>query len=156
MQTFLPVPDFAETARILDYKRLGKQRVEAYQILEALGGVETRWKYHPAVNMWRGSEFRLIDYGLAICREWIGRGYEDNMLNRLLDFEQDALTNRIFIPGRNDHAPWWIGADIFHRTHRSNLLHKDPEHYRKFWPDEPDNLDYLWPPGYPLEEMENA
>lgn len=156
MQTFLPVPDFAETARILDYKRLGKQRIETFQILEALGGVETRWKNHPAVQMWRGSEFKLITYGLAICEEWRSRGFEDNMRKRILEFEQDALSNGVFRPERNNHEPWWIGADIFHRTHRSNLLKKDPQHYRKFWPEEPDDLDYLWPPGLPLDEMENV
>lgn len=32
MQTFLPTPDFLETAKILDNKRLNKQIVEAYQI----------------------------------------------------------------------------------------------------------------------------
>ena len=32
MQTFLPSPRFAESARCLDSARLGKQRVEAKQI----------------------------------------------------------------------------------------------------------------------------
>jgi hypothetical protein len=36
MQTFLPLPDFIESAKVLDYKRLGKQRVEAWQILKAI------------------------------------------------------------------------------------------------------------------------
>ena len=34
MQTFLPYPDFVKSAQCLDYRRLGKQRVEAKQILE--------------------------------------------------------------------------------------------------------------------------
>lgn len=34
MQTFLPFPDFARSAKVLDNKRLGKQRIEAKQILE--------------------------------------------------------------------------------------------------------------------------
>lgn len=34
MQTFLPYPDFALSAKVLDNKRLGKQRLEAKQILE--------------------------------------------------------------------------------------------------------------------------
>src|SRR4051812_11825960 len=33
MQTFLPYADFAETARVLDPKRLGNQRTEALGIL---------------------------------------------------------------------------------------------------------------------------
>jgi Pyrimidine dimer DNA glycosylase len=36
MQTFLPYPDFVACARVLDSRRLGKQRVEALQILRAL------------------------------------------------------------------------------------------------------------------------
>lgn len=36
MQTFLPYPDFAECARVLDDKRLGKQRVECVDILRAM------------------------------------------------------------------------------------------------------------------------
>jgi hypothetical protein len=33
VQTFLPYPDFGETARVLDPKRLGNQRSEALVIL---------------------------------------------------------------------------------------------------------------------------
>lgn len=36
MQTFLPYPDFCGTALVLDRKRLGKQRVEALQVLRGL------------------------------------------------------------------------------------------------------------------------
>ena len=36
MQTFLPVADFVESAKMLDYKRLGKQRVEGMQLLNAM------------------------------------------------------------------------------------------------------------------------
>src|SRR4030042_2517495 len=36
MQTFLPYPDFKKSLQALDYRRLGKQRVEAYQIIRIL------------------------------------------------------------------------------------------------------------------------
>lgn len=36
MQTFVPFPDFARSAAVLDDKRLGKQRVEVLQIVRAL------------------------------------------------------------------------------------------------------------------------
>lgn len=36
MQTFLPFSDFKKSAESLDYRRLGKQRVECLQILAAL------------------------------------------------------------------------------------------------------------------------
>lgn len=55
MQTFLPYPDFERSAAALDYRRLGKQRIEAYQILQTLQNPEQRsWRNHPAVRMWRG------------------------------------------------------------------------------------------------------
>ena len=36
MQTFLPYPDFRESLESLDYKRLGKQRVEALQLVKSI------------------------------------------------------------------------------------------------------------------------
>jgi len=35
MQTFLPYPDFARCAAVLDPLRLGKQRVEVLQLMRA-------------------------------------------------------------------------------------------------------------------------
>lgn len=48
MQTFLPYPSFAESARVLDRQRLGKQRVEVLQLLRALTGQTKGWANHPA------------------------------------------------------------------------------------------------------------
>ena len=48
MQTFLPVADFAESARLLDSPRLGKQRVETLQVLRALELPDYGWVSHPA------------------------------------------------------------------------------------------------------------
>lgn len=47
-----PTPKFIDTAKILDYRRLGKQRVETWQVLLALGGKSKGWVNHPAVRMW--------------------------------------------------------------------------------------------------------
>jgi hypothetical protein len=41
--------------------------------------------------------------------------------------------------------PPWLGDEAFHAAHRSNLLRKAPEYYRSFWPEEPDDLEYVWP-----------
>jgi hypothetical protein len=54
MQTFLPVADFEESARLLDSPRLGKQRVETLQVLRALELPDYGWASHPVVRMWRG------------------------------------------------------------------------------------------------------
>jgi hypothetical protein len=132
MQTFLPVRSFVETARILDYRRLGKQRVEARQIYNALMyPAKSRWRNHPAVLMWRDYEQSLIEYGNRMIIEWVRRGYNNTM--PLWSFE------------KNPKRPWWFGVEKFHASHRSNLLRKDFEYYKKFGWKETDNLEYFWP-----------
>ena len=42
--------------------------------------------------------------------------------------------------------PDWLGDESLHRSHQSALVRKDPEHYRRFFPDVPDDLPYVWPP----------
>ena len=154
MQTFLPYRDFAESARVLHMKHLGKQRVEVMQILKALDGrfPDAGWANHPATKMWFGYPVALIRYGLAICTEWISRGYKDTCYAKIADVEWSGLFVRA--PGttpdpgevlRAEHLPPWVGDAAFHAAHRSNLLRKKPEHYRVFWPDEPDDLEYVYP-----------
>jgi hypothetical protein len=137
MQTFLPVADFAETARILDDARLGKQRVEAFQIIRTLDGVTKGWRNHPAVRMWRGYEAGLIEYGLVICTEWDRRGYADTVRGKLAE-HQRAAGGPILLPP-------WIGNEALHASHRSNLLRKDPEFYGRYKWAEPPDLPYVWP-----------
>ena len=148
MQTFLPYPSFRESAKSLDSKRLGKQRVESKQILIALGyGVgehegnpNSRWRHHPAVRMWRGHEFYLVDYSLAVCCEWIIRGYRDTLHDQF-----HRLWTRLGMAKDTWHRPEWIGDENFHASHRSNLLRKLPDHYSQFGWTEPDDLEYVWP-----------
>jgi hypothetical protein len=133
VQTFLPYPDFVDTAEVLDYRRLGKQRVEARQILATLQGTSKRkgWIHHPAVRMWRGYEDALIVYSNVMIRVWIQRGYNNTM--------------EILPPAGLPELPPWFGDETFHASHRSNLLRKDPEYYGQFgWTEGPD-LPYVWP-----------
>lgn len=138
MQTFLPLSDFAASARCLDRQRLGKQRVECLQILRTLRGKiqSTGWQNHPAVAMWRGYELSLIDYGVTICREWTHRGYRDTCREKIESLD---------VLGWVSHPPPWLGDNEFHRSHRSNLLRKDPVHYGQFGWTEPSDLPYIWP-----------
>lgn len=137
MQTFLPLPNVTETAKVLDYKRLGKQRVEVKQIYRALT-VGGGWKNHPAVKMWEGYENFLLVYGILICDEWRSRGFKDSLLDEFCKEFQKYVRSSIDIPP-------WFGDEDFHLSHRSNLIRKMPSHYRKFWPDDPNNLPYVWP-----------
>ncbi len=151
MQTFLPYKDFAESARVLDRARLGRQRVECLQILNVLLGVNEKagWKNHPAVRMWKGYEPGLLDYSLAMCREWVlGRGYKDTVADTLrklpiyvVDWSTDWRQGLLL----ETQLPPWLGDEEFHRSHRSNLLRKDETFYRKLGWTEPNDLPYKWP-----------
>lgn len=140
MQTFLPYPSYVLSATVLDRQRLGKQRLECKQLLAAIKG-DGGWKNHPAAKMWSGYEGALCLYAIAVCKEWRARGYKDTLLPQ---FEERLLA----LARAEQHVyakPPWFGDNAFHASHRSNLLRKLPVHYRTFWPDEPDNLPYVWP-----------
>lgn len=149
MQTFLPYPDFAATAAVLDLRRLGKQRVEALQILRGLTVPGYGWRHHPAVKMWAGYEEALVRYGLEICREWTGRGHGDSCAASLTT----ELASRCGVsPVRRQQElaaardlPPWLGDPALHRSHQTALLRKDPEHYGSRFEAVPDELPYVWP-----------
>lgn len=134
MQTFLPFPDFKKSIQCLDNKRLGKQRVEALQILNILRGrtESNAWSNHPAVLMWRDYEHALNHYLLESIYEWIKRGFKNSIRGE----------NPLVI---NYEKPFWLGNEEFHASHKSNLLRKDLSWYGKFGWKEPDNLSYIWP-----------
>jgi len=140
VNTFLPVEDFRESAKILDYRRLGKQRVEALQILRANLGMTKGWVNHPAAKMWKGHEPILVIYGLTMCEEWVSRGFKDSCMAKF----QDVLDNEVFTTDQYKE-PYWLGASKVHKSHQSNLLRKDPVHYSYYGWDVPDDLPYVWP-----------
>lgn len=134
MNTFVPYADPIDCARALDRQRLGKQRVEVLQLLRALLGYTKGWRNHPAARMWRGYEGALANYGVAVCHEWLRRGYKDTCAGKIQAMiDPDA------------HWPTWWGDHRVHRSHQSNLIRKDPVHYQQFWPDVPADLPYIWP-----------
>jgi len=137
MQTFLPYKDFSKCAKSLDRQRLGKQRVEAMQILKACAGEYSKgWLNHPAVLMWKKHEEALVLYGVAICDEWISRGYKDTCREKII-----ALGKKF----KNTTRPDWLGNEKLHESHKSNLVRKKPDFYSKFWPEVRNDLDYVWP-----------
>lgn len=139
MNTFLPYADCIKSAQSLDYRRLGKQRVEAFQLIKIIGigprtnGKVTPWYNHPATQMWINHVEALKYYYNCMVEEWIYRGYNNTMkLYPISDFKY----------------PSWFGNDDFHLSHRSNLLRKDRNFYQeKFEYGLVDSLPYIWPKG---------
>jgi hypothetical protein len=133
MQTFLPYPDLIKSVQVLDYRRLGKQRVETFQVLNILldRTPSKGWRNHPVTRMWTGYEEALKLYQNHTISEWMNRGYKNTM-----SFEEVDISSVIMPP--------WFGYDIFHQSHRSNLLRKDYNYYSEYF-DEPSDLEYYWP-----------
>ena len=148
LQTFLPFPDFAASANALDQRRLGKQRVEALQVLRALTTPGYGWRHHPAVLMWKGYEEALGSYGVTVCRIWYSLGFGDTcelkLREELAQIGVAAPRSQEELAGAGALPPW-LGDQALHRSHQSSLLRKDPGFYRPLFPDTPDDLPYVWP-----------
>ncbi len=144
VNTFLPYWDVDECARALDYRRLGKQRVEAYQIWRILTGKSTGrgWRNHPATRSWEGYSCALAMYTNAMIREWIRRGYKNTME---------------FLPHcKRPKFPWWWGWEPVRMSHRAALNKKMPEYYSFSVPEEYVDSGYVWPSKICPEETQEG
>lgn len=152
MQTFTCYFDHRRTAADLDTARLGKQRVEVIQILEALRGDTDVYANHPAVRMWEGYEPALLLYGLAICYEWrVKRGYSDNVWHQLEEMSPTYWDGRHPLENERYNAPPWARDTWVLRSHRSNLMRKVPHIYGPKYDGTPENMPYLWPVIDPMK-----
>lgn len=138
MQIFLPYSDMRKSLQSLDNKRLGKQRVETYQIISAItrrpkldGTPYKGWLNHPCTVMWKNFVPALKLYLNYSIIEWIDRGFKNTMEMESLDETQIIL-------------PSFIGNERFHSSHRANLLKKEPDFYQKYgWTENPQD-PYVW------------
>lgn len=142
MQTFVPYgPNFLANAQCLDNKRLGKQRVECLQILNALTDPTAKgWRNHPATRMWDGHIPALVLYGRAMCAEWTRKGYKDTCADKMLQRAADMCIDLEY-----PVLPSWLSDYEVMESHRSNLIRKLPDHYGLMWPGLRDDLPYKWP-----------
>jgi hypothetical protein len=138
MQIFLPYNDFRKSLQVLDNKRLGKQRVETYQIISAItrrpkldGTPYKGWLNHPCTVMWKDHVPALKLYLNHSIGEWIVRGFKNTMI--MEDVEESEVI-----------YPPFMGNERFHSSHRANLLKKEPEFYCQYgWTENPED-PYVW------------
>ena len=130
MQTFLPFKSFEDSAKALDNRRLNKQILEGYQILNVLSNDDPHagWRNHPAVKMWKGHEKALLEYVFSCVREADKRGIKTD--------KNVANIKALFLENSDswgDGLPqWFLDMDTMGRvvtTHRANLYRKDPIYY---------------------------
>jgi len=171
VQTFLPYPDFKKSLQALDYRRLGKQRLEAYQIIRILkvasqskvyrdGKEEAKQAYG---TIRRGADDEA-NKGRRMNARWhkFGGGYGRHPAVRMWNGHINALKHyynlaidewvkrgyrnnmhKMKISGKINY-PRWFGRDEFHAAHRSNMLRKDYCYYSQYGWSEPPDLPYLW------------
>lgn len=167
---FIIVPDIYQTAKLLDNKRLGKQRVEAKQIIDILEDYDRTgqfnkkaWSNHPAVKSWIGFTNQLKVYFNIIVREWINRGFNNTMqlyqidenLFNIIPCNFDGKKATYDTTKFNKYSfPYWVSFPPFYMSHQAALCRKDPKHYKVLIKPELypfiDN-GYLWPCNVNIE-----
>lgn len=153
MQTFMTSTNFKYAAKDLDNKRLNKQILEGYQILNTLSGRSVGWRNHPAVLMWKNSESYLWNYIQFMILEAKKRGIKT-------DKNEENLNSlkSIFGDSWGTDVPGFLSDNVISMrvtsTHKANLFNKDPLQYARFQYyalhspyNEPccDKCKYYWP-----------
>ena len=140
--TFLPYPDIEKSLLSLDKRRLGKQRVEAFQIMKALNGETKGWRNHPATLMWKGYEDLLKIYYNKSLEIWEIKGGKNVVLKPVeISDHTKALENK----------PWWFGFGPLHDSHKAALIRKDSDYSNILSLDSKYlDLGYVWPHKHSL------
>lgn len=150
-----------EYLQYLDMKRLGKQRVEAAQIIAILehydefGELPNKgWANHKVTKMWMGHTKALKMYFNYAVTYWIERGYKntyelyENVECEIIKCTFDGK-RAIFEKEANENTfPIWFSFPPFHYAHRAALYMKDPEFYRELLNEKIEpyvGKGYLWP-----------
>lgn len=143
VNTFIPFGSPVQCAKVLDNKRLGKQRVEAYQIINILTNQTktTGWRNHPAVLMWVGYENALCHYYNCIVKEWVRRGFKNQM--KLYEVKKPV------------QMPWFVKNKFVNWSYQASLLRKNHEHYKRFFkvPKKYMEYSYIWPSRLTAEQI---
>jgi hypothetical protein len=151
IQTWLPVPSFHDSAELLSDAHLDLQRYHVLELLEYYHEPEesqlpiaydgNQLDDHPIVDMWRGYELQLCEYGFEVCEEWakrfpLGKEIFYQKISYHLEWAntEDALM----------HKPNWFGEIEFHESHQYALLKLDPEYYGTYFFNESDG-PVIWP-----------
>ena len=118
MQVFVCDSSMSRSAQMLDSKRLNKQIVEAFQLVEdRLPNL-----HHPAYMFWKEHKKELRMYMSCLCAEYTRRyGKEHKCANVASKPTTDSFAS--FIPE----------FDLLLLSHRVNLLRKDENWYSQFF-----------------------
>lgn len=139
VQVFLPYESASLSIEKLDLIRLGKQREEILEILEAITNPRAIYQLHPTVTAWRPFAGTLCSIGMMSCVEYKRRRGVDTALKDFFEYMDDPGVGTAWV------TPPWFGDLDFHQAHRSRLIRKKPDNYGPLWPGTPVNMPYLYP-----------
>ncbi len=113
MQTFITTYDLEQNAKVLDDKRLFKQLLEGYQILNTIVN-DSQWRNHPAVRQWKQHPNALLKYIESIWNECQQRQIAVkselyHKSSKLIDSQSHVV-----------FPEWWNNEEIA-KTHRGRL-----------------------------------
>ena len=136
MQTFVPYNNFQNIVECLDYRRLGKMRVESRQLYNAITGVTingrlSQWRHHSVALAWKGCEDALMMYSNYCILEWVRRGHNNTMPIHPIGIDVSTVK-----------LPFWWNGEV-HSVHRAVLLGKNYDWYKQFeWLESPNPNDW--------------
>lgn len=152
INTWLPLPSYKDSIATLTDDHLGLQRIHVLEIMETFHEVEVTQlpvtyethdlvsAEHPILDMWRGYELQLVEYGLVCCEEWTARkGRRDPVYEKLSRHMGWATTEDASFA-----KPNWFGEVEFHLSHQAALIRADKQHYSKHFMDDGDR-HMIWP-----------
>lgn len=156
VNTFLVIADYAVNATFLDSRRLGKQRVEAMQIINAIEKGSGGWVNHPVSRAWANHVPSLKQYYNCILDEWLKRGYKNTMTY------YTELGDVV-------HPPW-VSEPRIQYAMMAQLIQKNSDYYSvasltplispellthfKSFPLEYLDYGYIWPAKHTLEDIQ--
>lgn len=128
MNSFITDDDPKICAKNLDNKRLGKQRLECVQMLNAMNNPYNKgWINHPCTKMWTNHQLSLKYYTNCMIDEWISRGFK-NTMEKFIEYDEKM--------------PWWFYSKILQNSHKASLLRKNKSFYSNIF-NENDLIDYM-------------
>lgn len=159
MQTFLTSDYHYETACCLDNKRLNKQIIECYQIIRIimrkigiLDDGKKGWLNHPVLKFWQAENgkwciFQLEQYIRTMIRRYEEIFKKQHSISSKLDEMMEYIKEN---PNENILECWanikW--SSKVYDTMASNLIRKNENHYKKFFPNHKPIEGYVWEKPY--------
>lgn len=132
MDILAPLPDFVDSSAAFSDADLRLQTRNISHAMDALHEVKMlTLKGNPWVEMWRGHEVTLCEYGITLAEEFLSREIPkpglDKMIEQLkhIEWHMECASAGDFSMDKPD---WWGDLRV-HNSHKEILLARNPDWY---------------------------